>query len=164
MMSGKADDISFPMTTKSEPGISSPEDSRSIFKYEDPELVDHYEFFKLCKINIKEDDVTVLLEDGYTIEEILFTVQNSPVEDISEILTSIKSKIPKALKSRFRNMCLIIREYMSKFTKRGILPKNITMEEIMDWHHMEKNLDQVSSPIPKTKSDESAYLENEFLK
>ena len=164
-MSGKPSDISFqPMATKSEPGISSPADSSSTFKYEDPELVDHYDFFKLCKININEDDVTSLLEDGYTIEEILFTVQNSPVEDISEILTSIKSKIPKALKSRFRNMCLIIREYMNKFTNRGILPKNITMEEIMDWHHMEKNLDQVSSPIPKTKSDESEYLEKQVSK
>ena len=60
-MSGKSDDINFPMPTKSEPGINSPEGSSSTFKYEDPELVDHYEFFKLCKINIEEDDVTSLL-------------------------------------------------------------------------------------------------------
>ena len=109
-MSGKSDDINFPMPTKSEPGINSPEGSSSTFKYEDPELVDHYEFFKLCKIDIAEGDVTSLLEDGYTMEEILFTVQNSPADDISLILTSLKSNIPKALKSRFRNMCLIIRE------------------------------------------------------
>ena len=162
-MSGKSDDINFPIPTKSEPGINSPEGSSSTFKYEDPELVDHYEFFKLCKINIEEDDVTSLLEDGYTMEEILFTVQNSPADDISLILTSLKSNIPKALKSRFRNMCLIIREYMNKFTNNGMLPKDTTMEDIMEWHHMDKNLNQVSS-IPKAKSNESMYLENQVSK
>ena len=105
MMSGKITDISFPpMTAKSKPGVSSPTDSRSSLKLEESEWVDHYDFFKLYKININKDDVTSSLEDGDTMEKILFTVQNSLVEDINEILTSLKFKIPKALKSRFRNM------------------------------------------------------------
>ena len=165
MMSDKKGDISFlPMTAKSEPEINSPTDSRSSLGLKDPELVDHYDFFKLCKIDITEGDVTSLLEDGYTMEEILFTVQNSPIEDINEILTSLSSNIPKALKSRFKNMCLIIRDYMDKFSNHGILPKNTTAEDLMEWYHLEKNLDKVSSPIPKEKSDESGYLEKQVSK
>ena len=51
---------------------------------------------------------------------------------------------------------------MDKFTNNGTLPKNTTIEDLMEWHHMEKNLDQVSSPIPKEKSDESGYLEKQL--
>ena len=52
-MSGKHDDISFQIPTKSEPGISSPIDSRSTFKYEGPELADHYNFSSYAKLIVK---------------------------------------------------------------------------------------------------------------
>ena len=60
-------------------------------------------------------------------EEIFFIVQNGTVEDINGILKSLYPRIPKALKSRFQNMHLIVRDYMNTFNSNSMMSKTTTL-------------------------------------
>ena len=122
--------------------------------------MDYYDFFKLCKIDVSEDDVSSLEKDGFDMETIFFTVQNGTEENINSIMTSLKTKISKALSIRFSTMCLIIREYMNHFTSNGMIAKSTTMVDIMEWNNMERNLDSSSSLITKPKINDSIPMEN----
>ena len=50
---------------------------------------------------------------------------------------------------------------MNKFTFNGNISKTTTVQDIMEWNSMEKNLNQISSPITKPKSNESKLLEKQ---
>ena len=56
-------------------------------------------------------------------------------------------------------MYLIIRDHVNKFTSNRKISKTTTMQDIMEWNSMEKNLDHISCPITKPKSNESFYIE-----
>ena len=65
-MAGKTEDQISPPNLKSE---NSDSDNTSL-GFEDPEPMDYYDFFKLCKIDVSEDDVSSLENDGFDMETI----------------------------------------------------------------------------------------------
>ena len=90
--------ISFDIPPKSVPDLPPKEDSAASTS-SDTAYAGHKEFFGLCNIIVTEDDVTKLLDDGYTMTNIYLIVQDGDREDIDEILTSLVSKVPKATRS-----------------------------------------------------------------
>ena len=121
----------------------------------EPVWCDHYEFFKLCKINITEKDVNNLVDNGFDMEEIFFNVKTNNEEALKLIKSCLITTINLAQECRFRNMIPIIRDYMSKYTP-GHIRKGTTMKEIMDWHDMMKNVDDI--PSPRSLSDDKTKI------
>ena len=78
---GKTEDISLLPNPESKPGTSTPDDAHNSFKYNGLKVANHYELFKLYKINLSKDDANSLENAWYDIEEIYFTVQNGTVDD-----------------------------------------------------------------------------------
>ena len=137
-MSGSAKDIGTPQSVKSEQFSESEDTTNTSSNLQDPEPMNHHQFFKLSNITIKDDDVTTLVKQGFDMDTILFIVNNGSEGDIDEILIPISSKIPKALSIRFRNMCLILRDYM--VSSNGQLFDNVTMTDVMEWNNLDKYL------------------------
>ena len=91
---------------------------------------------------------------------IFFTVQNDTIDDLDVILSSLQSNFSKALKSRFRHMCLIIRHYKNKFTK---IYRTNTIKIL--WRMKERGGEfgpYDSGPVTKPKSNASLFLEKQF--
>ena len=82
--------------------------------------MNYYQFFKLCRIDLSKDDVNGLENDGFDMEMIFFIANNGTEDDIDAILTSLKSKVTKALFIRFRNIFPVIREHIRIFTANGV--------------------------------------------
>ena len=97
-----------------------------------PEPMNHQQFFKLSNITVTDDDVSALGEEGFDMETIFFIVNNGSEDDLDEIIKSIPTKVPKALSIRFRNMCLIIRDYMRNFSTNGVIL--ILLPWLMSWN------------------------------
>ena len=135
-MSGSAKDMSTPQSVKSEQFSESEDSTNTSSTLKDPEPMNHQQFFKLSNITIKDDDVTTLQKEGFDMDTILFIVNNGSEGDIDEILKPIPSKVPKALSIRFRNMCLILRDYM--VSSNGQLFDNVTMTDVMEWNNLDK--------------------------
>ena len=150
--------ISFDLPPKSVPNLPPKEDSAASTS-SDTAYAGHKEFFGLCNIIVTEDDVTKLLDDGYTMTNIYLIVQDGDREDIDEILTSLTSKVPKATRSIFRNTCKLVKKYMDLFTD-GKLPKSITIEEIKAWTSADRKVN--NSPPPNFNNNDTIKL-NESL-
>ena len=63
----------------------------------EPVWCDHYEFFKLCKINITEEDVNNLVDNGFDMEEIFFNVKTNNKDGLEIIKSCLVNKINLAV-------------------------------------------------------------------
>ena len=78
----------------------------------EPVMCNHYEFFKLCKINITEEDVKILVNNGFDMEAIFFNVKTSKKEALEIIKSCLVTKFNLVQECRFRNMIPVIRDYI----------------------------------------------------
>ena len=165
-MADSAKNMSTPDSVKSEHFSESESTTNTSENYQEPEPMNHQEFFKLSNITIKDDDVTTLNKEGFDMDTIFFIVNNGSESDIDEILKPISTKVPKALSIRFRNMCLILRDYM--LSSNGVLFNTVTMADVMEWNNMDKylttkqvqpkNNDSIQDIKPSTNNTSSANL------
>ena len=137
-MAGKAKDMSIPQSVKSEQFSESESTTNTSVNFPNPEPMNHQQFFKLSNITVTDDDVTALEKDGFDMDTIFFIVNNGSEDDLDEIIKSIPTQVPKALSIRFRNMCLILRDYM--LSSNGVLFNTVTMTDVMEWNNMDKYL------------------------
>ena len=91
-MSGSAKDISTPYSVKSEQFSENESTTNTSDNYQEPEPMNHQEFFKLSNITLKDDDVTTLVKQGFDMDTIFFIVNNGSEDDIDKILKPNRSK------------------------------------------------------------------------
>ena len=161
-------DISFPQSVMSEQFSESENTTNTSVHMKEPEPMNHQQFFKLSNITVTDDDVSALGKEGFDMETIFFIVNNGSEDDLDEIIKSIPTKVPKALSIRFRNMCLIIRDYMRNFSTNGVLFNTVTMADVMEWNNMDKylttkqvqpkNNDSIQDVKPSTSNSTNANL------